>query len=123
MRLWVGDPNEPTYEPPGPEEVLATLAELLEWWQDSYAVAIKAGLPAVVPALARLHYGIVSIHPFIDGNGRLARFVTDQAAREMLGRGVSREMTKDTDLYFSSLKAANDGDLRPLEDLIRVALT
>lgn len=123
VRLWVGDPNNPVYEPPGPEEVPRLLTDLLIWWRDNYSVAMKAGLPAVVPSLARLHYGIVAIHPFVDGNGRLARFVTDQAAREMLGRGVSREITKDKRLYFKALKAANDGALGPLESLIRAALT
>jgi hypothetical protein len=123
VRLWVGDPNNPVYEPPGPEEVPAQLAELLHWWRDNYSVAKKAGLPAVVPSLARLHYGIVAIHPFVDGNGRLARFVTDQAARELLGRGVSEEMTRDRRLYFEALRAGNIGDLSPLESLIRAALT
>lgn len=123
VRLWVGDPNEPVFEPPGPEEVPARLTELLNWWRNTYTIAVKAGLPAVIPALTRLHYGIVSIHPFLDGNGRLARFVTDQASREMLGRTISPELTKDTTTYFASLRTANDGDLKPLEDLIRAALT
>jgi len=30
--------------------------------------------------LARIHYGMIRIHPFGDGNGRLARAVTDQLA-------------------------------------------
>jgi Fic family protein len=111
------------YEPPEPEEVPKRLAELLTWWRENYSVAVQAGAPAVVPVLARLHYEIVAIHPFVDGNGRLARFVTDQAAREMLGRGISREIAKDRKLYFAALKAGNDGDLEPLENLMRAALT
>lgn len=123
VRIWVGDPGEPVFSPPEPEEVPELLAGLLTWWRDSYSVTVKAGLPAVVPALARLHYEIVAIHPFVDGNGRLARFVADQAAREMLGRGISRELTKDRDLYFAALKAGNEGNLDALESLIRAALT
>jgi len=122
VHVWVGDAEAPTYEPPDPEEVPSRLTELLTWWQEHYPLAVKGGPQSVVPALARLHHGIVSIHPFLDGNGRLARFVTDQAAREMLGRSISHQMTKNRKLYFASLKAGDDGDLGPLETLIQAAL-
>lgn len=123
VRLWVGDPSDPVYEPPPPEDVPELLTQLLTWWRTNYSVAVMAGIPAVVPALARLHYEIVAIHPFVDGNGRLARFVVDQAAREMLGRGISKDLIKDRKLYFAALKTANTGDLGDLESLIRAALT
>jgi Fic family protein len=31
-------------------------------------------------ALAKVHYGFVRVHPFDDGNGRIARAITDQVA-------------------------------------------
>lgn len=34
-----------------------------------------------VPAVARLHYRLIAIHPFLNGNGRHARFVCDLLAK------------------------------------------
>jgi fido (protein-threonine AMPylation protein) len=122
VRVWIGDAREPIYEPPGPESVASQLAELLLWWRDEYGIVGKGETPAVVAAIARLHYGLVAIHPFLDGNGRLARFISDQAARELLGRRIGRELTEDQDRYFGALRSANGGDLNPLEQMIRAAL-
>lgn len=123
VRVWIGDPNVPIFEPPDPSEVPEKLADLLRWWREIYPTAGKAGVPAVIPALARLHYGLVAIHPFLDANGRLARFVTDQGARELLGRRIGRELTADRQEYFEALLAGNQDDLAPLEHLLRAALT
>lgn len=122
VRVWIGDAKAPIYEPPEPDSMLPQLVELLEWWRATYALAGKAELPAVVSALAKLHYELVAIHPFLDANGRLSRFIADQAARELLGRDIGVELTQDRGQYFKALRAANSGDLGPLERLIRAAL-
>jgi fido (protein-threonine AMPylation protein) len=77
---------------------------------------------AVVTLLATFQYRFAAIHPFVDGNGRLARIVIDQAARELLGLGVGRELTTNRELYNSGLRQANQGDLGPLEALVKAAL-
>lgn len=122
VTVWIGDPANPTYEPPPPDTVVGRLVELLSWWNTTYPQTRHAEISTVVAELARLHHGLVAIHPFLDGNGRLARFVTDQAAIELLGRGVSRELTEDHAQYFTALRAADGGDLGPLERLISAAL-
>lgn len=76
----------------------------------------------VVRVLARLHYELVAIHPFLNGNGRLARFATDQAARELLGRTVGRGLTQQRERYFAALHSGINGNLEPLEQIIRAAL-
>lgn len=61
--------------------------------------------------------------PFMDGNGRLARFVTHLAARQLLGRGVAVDLTSDRPAYYGALRKTDGGELSMLTDLIRAALT
>jgi fido (protein-threonine AMPylation protein) len=121
VRVWIGDAKDPTYEPPPPESIVDELVKLLGWWNATYQTLV-ADRGATVAALARLHYGIAAIHPFVDANGRLARFLVNRAAVELLGRSIARGLTEDHTAYFSALHAADQGDLGPLERLISAAL-
>jgi Fic family protein len=76
----------------------------------------------VVAGLAELHHRFLTIHPFMDANGRVARSITDQAARELLNEGIGREFIEDAQAYDAALAAADRGDLRPLQDIIKAAL-
>jgi Fic family protein len=67
----------------------------------------------VIAALATLHYQILLMHPFFDGNGRVARLLIDQAAHELLGAAVSKEMTADRSIYYAALEAADHGYQAP----------
>jgi fido (protein-threonine AMPylation protein) len=73
-------------------------------------------------ALAKFHHGFLQIHPFLDANGRIARLILDQAARELLGQSITADFTADPSVYFAALRAADAGDLAPLERRISVAL-
>lgn len=105
VQVWVGDPSDPIYEPPPPDEVPSRLVALLGWWRGSFAGLAENGrdVPSVVEALASLHYGIVSIHPFLDGNGRVARILTDQAALDLLDRRVGPELTSSPSAATANL--------------------
>ncbi|MBS2962680.1 Fic family protein [Actinocrinis puniceicyclus] len=62
---------------------------------------------------AWLHHRFIQIHPFADGNGRVARALTLLS----LQRGHYAPIVVDRlqrTTYIESLDAANDGDLRPL---------
>ncbi|MEX0784046.1 MAG: Fic family protein [Dehalococcoidia bacterium] len=69
---WIGNPGSTlatsTFVPPPPEEMLRALADL-----ESFLHA-----PSELPALVRLgliHYQFETIHPFLDGNGRIGRLL------------------------------------------------
>jgi Fic/DOC family len=111
------------YMPPPPELVPSRLEDHCAWWQEAYADALTADREERMRILARLHYGIVSIMPFTDGNGRLARLVTHYAARELLGHGIAADLTTDRSAYYQALRTADGGDLSELVELIRAALT
>lgn len=76
----------------------------------------------MVAGLAELHHRFLTIHPFMDANGRVARSIADQAARELLNQRIGREFIEDAQAYYAALAAADEGDLKPLQDRIKAAL-
>ncbi|MBI5226572.1 Fic family protein [Candidatus Micrarchaeota archaeon] len=66
-----------------------------------------------VESAARLHHLITSIHPFIDGNGRLSRLLCNlRLMRAGFPPIVLQKKIKLT--YYSALEKADVGDLKPL---------
>ena len=128
---WKQLPNNPV-RPDGtvheycpPEHVDSEMDRLLEIHQSHAA----AGLPPEVVA-AWLHHRFAQIHPFQDGNGRVARCIATlvfiQAGWFPLS--ITRD---DRDRYIRVLEEADSGDLKPLialfskrqKDAFRNALT
>lgn len=66
------------------------------------------------------HHQIVNIHPFVNGNGRHARFCADRLVENLGGRAFrwGRDDLKGTgaarESYLSALQSADSGDLEPL---------
>ncbi|MCU1250094.1 MAG: hypothetical protein JWQ49_3123 [Edaphobacter sp.] len=124
VRVWLGPPSgkleEATFFPP--DHVERPLHEFLEWWRSGYADLRKRDRSAIVESLAQFHHRFLSFHPFLDGNGRVARILLDQAAREFLDMGVGVELICDPVAYLDSLKTADKGDLKPLVHLIGASL-
>lgn len=58
------------YTPPSPKATPGLMKELLEWLNSKEAEELHS-----VIVCAILHHRLVSIHPFSDGNGRLARLL------------------------------------------------
>jgi Fic family protein len=77
---------------------------------------------AVCTALAEFHHRLLHIHPYLDGNGRVARVLLDQAARELLNQGIGEEFTRDPQEYFNVLGAADRGNHGPLAERIAASL-
>jgi len=79
------------------------------------------GVPPEVEA-AWLHHRFTQIHPFQDGNGRVARSL---ATLVLIKSGwfplVIRDTHEERGRYLDALEAADHGDLRPLVDVIAAA--
>ena len=69
---WIGPPgcslNEASYVPPPPHEALEAMGTLEHYFHD------KERLPILVDC-ALIHYQFETIHPFLDGNGRMGRLL------------------------------------------------
>ncbi|MSR58985.1 MAG: hypothetical protein EXS05_15295 [Planctomycetaceae bacterium] len=71
-----------------------------------------------------VHWGITRVHPFVDGNGRMARLWQDLILfQRRLTSAIIRQ--QDRTEYYQVLTTADDGDFNPLAQLIaqRVAST
>ncbi|MDW7776430.1 MAG: Fic family protein [Methanosarcinales archaeon] len=70
---------------------------------------------------AFLHHRFVEIHPFIDGNGRVARLLTNLY---LIGLGYSPIVikTEDRTKYYRYLKAADSGNPGPFANFIAKAI-
>lgn len=74
------------------------------------------GIDAVISA-SRLHHRLAWIHPFTDGNGRLARLLTNlRLMRAGFPPIVLRKPERRA--YYSALEKADAGDLAPLTTFI-----
>lgn len=82
-----------------------------------FAAGLTGGEVHPVLHAARVHYGLVAIHPFIDGNGRTARLLMNLL---LIRAGYPPALIPVTGRaeYYAALEAANGGDLLPFESLI-----
>ena len=93
--------------PPSPKLVPELMDEVLSELNSG-----SKGINAVISA-ARLHHRLAWIHPFMDGNGRLARLLTNlRLMRANFPPIVLRKLERRA--YYSALEKADDGDFAPL---------
>ena len=105
-----GDPETVHFEAPGRDRLDAELAAFLAWFNQPPA-ALNGLLRA---ALAHLWF--ITVHPMADGNGRLARTLTDLALSqdERLPRrfySLSVQIMRNRDSYYGALEEAQRGTL------------
>ena len=103
------------YKPPPAIEVPALIADLARWLKKN-----KTKLHAIELA-ALLHYKIVAIHPFFDGNGRTARLLMNIILMER-GYPLAIILKNDRKKYYTVLTKADRGDLMPFVRFIAQAV-
>lgn len=114
---WKKQPNNPfgdgvTYSYCPPEQVGSEMDRLIEMHEEHVGNSVSAEVQA-----AWLHHRFTQIHPFQDGNGRVARAIASLVlVKEGLFPLVIRR--DDRGRYLEALEAADRGDLKPLAELI-----
>lgn len=71
----------------------------------------------VIEVAALIHYRLVEIHPFTDGNGRTTRLLTNLFLLRH-GYPVTMVLKVDRKKYYNRLKEADRGDMKPFVDFI-----
>lgn len=122
-QVWLVDPtgrSSVDLECPSWDKVPVLIKNLLEEWNRSYPeIAASADLKAV-SKIARFFHKLLAIHPFLDGNGRLARALLSLQARELFGLEEDLLIERGAD-YYAALKSADMGNFDELERLILAA--
>jgi len=102
-----------------PEEIPAKMQELIEWFRK------EKEKPDVNPIIlaALFHYRFIRIHPFDDGNGRVARILMNFILMQF-GYPPVIIKTEDKENYYAVLRLADAGEIEPFieyitENLIR----
>lgn len=97
------------FEAPIPERVAGEMGLFLDWFNAPQAVdpVLKAGLA---------HFWFVTIHPFEDGNGRIARAIADMSlaradATKERFYSMSSQIEAERNGYYTALERAQRGGL------------
>jgi Fic family protein len=97
--------------PPQSIKVPDLMGKFLEWF---YSNEFKIDIPVLA---AKVHYKLVMIHPFIDGNGRMARLLMNLVLMKH-GYPPAIILKIDRKKYYQVLNEANIGKKQPYEDFI-----
>ncbi|MFW6135104.1 MAG: Fic family protein, partial [Elusimicrobiota bacterium] len=98
------------YEAPPSERIPGEMEKFLEWWKNENETLdglLRAGIA---------HIYFVTIHPFEDGNGRVARALTDMALAQDERQpkryySLSSRIMTERDTYYGILEKSQKGTL------------
>ena len=97
------------HAPLDPIEVEQAMAELSQWW--------RGRSPDPVLDATVVHAWLTHIHPFSDGNGRVARLLANLTLTQSGYPPLIVRSARDRGQYLDALAASDDGDILPLYDL------
>jgi len=97
------------FEAPPADRIGEEITQFLSWWEaslDNTEGLLRAGIA---------HFRFITIHPFEDGNGRIARALTDMALAqdERLSKrfySLSAQIMAERDQYYKILEQCQKGD-------------
>ena len=96
-----------------PEETPAKMHDLIEWFRKEKE---KADVNPIILA-AHFHYRFIRIHPFDDGNGRVARILMNFILMQF-GYPPAIIKTEDKENYYAVLRLADVGEFEPFIEYI-----
>jgi hypothetical protein len=118
--VWIGNAggNKSTadFVPPEAFKVPALIIELLEWWRKEYMTVSFGTEENKIFSIAQFHEKILTIHPFLDGNGRVARTISSIQFSDLLSKEVKFEKI-DPKEYYEALQESRNDNKQTLNDI------
>lgn len=126
VQTWIGvagsSLENADFIPPSPELIGRQVNELLSWWREKYMDVCYAKADVKIAAIAEFHARFLSIHPFLDGNGRVVRVISTLQWKDLLNEEVIFEKIENVSTYYKALQDSREGNLQNLVDVF-MALT
>ncbi|KOS05548.1 hypothetical protein AM493_05490 [Flavobacterium akiainvivens] len=122
--VWIGGNkmSEARFVATKASEISKDLQDLLTKWNNNYNSIKDSEKSTIIDAITDFHYSFLTIHPFLDGNGRIARFLLSQQVAELLKINY-QIIIEDRSRYFNALSSAEiDGNLQPLKVILTQAI-
>ncbi len=116
--VWIGslEKENASFIPAPPSNIFALMVELLEWWREEFVRVVHSSIDEKISAIALFHEKFLNIHPFLDGNGRVARILASIQFKDLLDKDVTLDRIERDD-YFKALQIARDGNAQRLNDI------
>lgn len=120
LDVWIGSPGQEKenadFVPVSPADVPSLTFELLEWWRNEFMKVAYGSDYNKITAIATFHEKFLTIHPFLDGNGRIARVLASIQFKDLLDKDVTFEKIERIE-YYRALQTARQGNGQSLNDI------
>jgi len=94
------------------------MADFEHQYLDKYTPCNELGKDVLIEALAICHVELVLIHPFREGNGRLARLLATVMVLQTDGPLLDfKIMEQDKDCYIQAIHAGHEMDYKPMKQI------
>ena len=105
------------FQAPTWDQVPDLLDTLAKDWNGSFQNMLDNPLQSPLPRIAKFFHKFLVIHPFVDGNGRVARQIASLQLRELLG--IDGDISfADGPEYYRALSQADKNNYTALEQLL-----
>lgn len=105
------------FKPPPPESVAVEMKQFGQWLQKASVPNVLFVQREAIFAASAAHTWFVTIHPFIDGNGRVARLLMNLILMRF-GFPIAVVTREDRLRYYDALESSQGSDLTPFVALI-----
>ncbi len=105
------------YRPPAPESVAGQMQAFSKWLSSALTASNDNHAHDAILYAAVAHTWLVYIHPFIDGNGRVARLVMNLMLMRY-GYPIAIITKADRERYYDALETSQSADLSPFIALV-----